>query len=96
MSIRSLYLSGDDEEELFRLTDPNEHPDDRDESMARDEEESLASSAYDDLQEEFDETAESTRLADDSQKLSDDQLADIVRLIEDIQNRREGEQGGLQ
>ena len=55
MSIPSLYLGGDDEEELFRLIDPDEHPDAADENVARKEEESLASSHYDDVQDGSDE-----------------------------------------
>ena len=90
MSIPSLYFSGDDEEELFRLTDPNEHPDAADENVARKEEESLASSHYDEVQNDSDELAEPTHLGAALQEFSDDELAEVVRLIEDIQNRREG------
>lgn len=91
MSLRSLYLSGDDEEELFRLTDPNEHPDDLDESVARQEEESLASGNYDDIQEDFDELAEDTPIAIALQELSEDELSEVARLIESIRHRREEE-----
>ena len=89
MSIPSLYLSGGDEEELFRLTDPNEHPGSSDETVARQEEESLASSHYDEAQDEFDELVEPTHLEVALQELSGDELAEVARLIEDIQNRRE-------
>ena len=91
MSIPSLYHSGDDEEELFRLTDPNEHPDDLDESVARKEEESLASGNYDDIQEDFDELAEDTPIAAALQELSEDELSEVARLIESIRHRREEE-----
>jgi hypothetical protein len=89
MSIPSLYRSGDDEEELFRLTDPNEHPGSSDESVARQEEESLASSHYDEAQAEFDEQVEPAHLEVVLQEFSDEELSEVVRLIEDIQNRRE-------
>ena len=89
MSIPSLYLGGDDEEELFRLIDPDEHPDAADENVARKEEESLASSHYDDVQDGSDELAEPTHLEADLQDLSDDELSEVVQLIKEIQNRRE-------
>ena len=94
MSIPSLYHSGDDEEELFRLTDPNEHPDDLDESVARQEEESLASGNYDDLQDELDELADETSIAAALQGLSEEELEEVARLIEDIRNRNEDESNG--
>lgn len=94
MSIPSLYHSGDDEEELFRLTDPNEHPDDLDESVARQEEESLASGIYDDLQDELDELADETSIAAALQGLSEEELEEVARLIEDIRNRNEDESNG--
>ena len=87
MSIPSLYHSGDDEEELFRLTDPNEHPDNLDESVARQEEESLASGNYDDLQDELDELADETSLAVALQGLSEEELGEVARLIESIRQR---------
>ena len=89
MSIPSRYLSGDDEEDLFRLTNPDEHPDAADENVARKEEESLASSHYDDVQDDSDELAQPTQLGAALQEFSAAQLAEVVRLIEDIQNRRE-------
>jgi hypothetical protein len=91
MSIRSLYSSGDDEEELFRLTAPDEHPDSSDESIAILEEESLSSSNYDDAQDELDEHASPINLEGPLRELSDDELAEVVRLIEEIQNRRESD-----
>ena len=87
MSLRSLYLSGDDEEELFRLTDPNEHPDDLDESVARQEEESLASGNYDDLQDQLDELADETSITGALQGLSEEELGEVARLIERIKQR---------
>ena len=94
MSIPSLYHSGDDEEELFRLTDPDEHPDNLDESVARQEEESLASGNYDDLQDELDELADETSIAAALQGLSEEELEEVARLIEDIRNRNEDESNG--
>ena len=94
MSIPSLYHSGHDEEELFRLTDPDEHPDNLDESVARQEEESLASGNYDDLQDELDELADETSIAAALQGLSEEELEEVARLIEDIRNRNEDESNG--
>ncbi len=91
MSLPSLYTSGDDEEELFRLTDPDDHPNAADESAARKEEESLAGSSYDDAQEEFDEMGEPSSLAitgNSLQELTNDELAEVIELIEAIRNRR--------
>ena len=91
MSIPSLYLSGDDEEELFRLTDPDKHPDDLDESVARKEEESLSSGSYDEIQYEFDELVSDTSIAAALRELSENELAEVARLIENIRHRREEE-----
>ena len=90
MSIHSIYGSGDDEEEIFRLTDPDEHPDSDDEQLARQEEESISSSGYDDAQGEHDESAERIILGATLQDFSDEDLADVFRLIEEIRIRREG------
>ena len=94
MSIRSQYLSGDDEEELFRLTAPEDLPDSIDESIAKLEEESLASSHYDDVQDELDEQAVPTNLEIVVQELSDAEMAEVVRLIEQVRNRRESDCDG--
>lgn len=89
MSLRSEYRSGDDEEELFRLTAPDDHPDLGDESIAKLEEESIASSHYDDDQQEADELAEPDRLGTAVQGLTDDEIAEVLKLINEIQNRRQ-------
>ena len=89
MSIPSLYSSGDDEEELFRLTAPDDHPDAADDSVAKLEEQSLAGSYYDDDQAELDELAEATRLGVAIQDLTDLEREEVLRLVEEIQNRRE-------
>ena len=89
MSIPSLYASGDDEEELFRLTAPDDHPDAADDSVAKLEEQSLASSHYDDDQAEVDELAEATGLGVAIQSLTDQEREEVLRLVEEIQNRRE-------
>ena len=80
MSIPSLYTSGDDEEELFRLTAPHDHPDAADDSVAKLEEQSLASSHYDDDQAEVDEL-EATRLGVAIQDLTDQEREEVVRLV---------------
>ncbi len=92
MTIPSRYTSGDDEEELFRLTDPDEHPDSDDELLARQEEESISSGGYDDTQGEHDESVERLILGAALEDLSDDDLEDVFRLIEEIRNRREEEE----
>lgn len=89
MSVPSLYASGDDEEELFRLTAPDDHPDSEDDSVAKLEEQSLASSHYDDEQAEADELTETTRLDAAIQDFTDEELEEVLRLVEEIQNRRE-------
>ena len=89
MSIPSLYASGDDEGELFRLTTPNAHPDAVDDNVAEREEESLASGNYDDEQAEADELAESTSLGAAIRALTDEEAEEVLRLIEEIQMRRE-------
>ncbi len=88
MSIPSIYGTGDDEEEIFRLTDPDEHPDSDDESLARREEESISGSGYDDAQADHDERSEHDSWQVTLHGLSDEELADAARLIEDIQNQR--------
>ena len=93
MSIPSLYGSGEDEEELFRITDPNAHPDSSDDGVARKEEQSLADNSYDDAQDDFDELSEPTQLEVALQELSEEELTEVARLIEDIRNRREEEAG---
>ena len=89
MTIPSLYISGDDEEELFRLTTPDEHPDSSDDSIARMEEESLARGNYEDIQDESDESAEQTFLEVALLELSEDEAREVFQLIEEIQNRRD-------
>ena len=91
MSIRSQYLSGDDEEELFRLIAPDEHPDASDERIAKLEEESLASSHYDDDQEELDEQFAPSMIEDAVVDLSKDEVAEVLKLIDEIQNRRDSD-----
>ena len=91
MSIPSLYASGDDEEELFRLTAPDDHPDAADDGIAKLEEQFLASSRYDDEQDESDEATELSARAATLRELSDDELAEVDQFIQDILNRCEQE-----
>ena len=91
MSIPSLYTSGDDEEELFRLTAPDDHPNSSDESIARKEDESLSSSNYDYAQDELDENAGQANFEAILREFSDDEMEEVIRLIEEIQNRRESD-----
>ena len=93
MSLRSEYSSGDDEEELFRLTAPDDHPDSGDESIAKLEEQSIASSHYDEDQQKADELAGPTRLEDAAQELTNDEIAEVLELIDEIQKRRESGDG---
>lgn len=55
MSIRSIYGTGPEEEDLFLLTAPSSLPEADDENVAMQEAEWLSSSDYSDNQEEFDE-----------------------------------------
>ena len=91
MSLRSEYRSGDDEEELFRLTAPDDHPDSSDESIAMLEEQSIASSHYDDDQHEADELAETNRLGAAVQELTGNEIAEVLKLIDEIQSRRQSD-----
>lgn len=89
MSIPSLYASGDDEEELFRLTAPEDHPDAADDNVAVLEEQSLAGRCYDDEQAEADEFAEINLLNAAILDLTDQEREEVSRLIDEIQGRRE-------
>ena len=86
-SIPSIYGSGDDEEEIFRLIDPDQHPDTPDDHQAQQEQERLASADYDEVQDRLDESVSlPSDLVSSLQELSDDQLAEVARLIEELQD----------
>ena len=55
MGLRSLYESGPDEEEIFRLIDPNSHPNLEDKAIPEEEVHKLSAPSYDELQEQLDE-----------------------------------------
>ena len=85
-SIRSIYGSGDDEDEIFRLIDPDRHPDAPDDHEAQQEQERLASGDYDDVQDRLDESEGlPSNLTARLQELSADQLAEVSRLIDDLE-----------
>lgn len=88
-SLRSLYGSGDDEEEIFSLVDPEQHPRATDDEEAHQEHERLASGDYDETQEQLDE-AESPGLPHDLlatlQGLTEEQLAEVSRFLVEIQD----------
>ena len=79
----SIYGSGDDEDEICRLTDPDLHPAANDEEIAMREQELLSNTGYDDTQDEMDESASLPHdLTEVLQQLSDDQVAEVIRFLE--------------
>ena len=86
-SLQSRYESGDDEEEIFSLVDPDQHPDTVDDHDARQEQERLANRDYDVVQDELDESESlSPHLIARLQGLSEDQLAELDRFIDKMQS----------
>ena len=91
MSLPSLYGSGDDEEELFRLTRPDGHPNADDPATAEMEQKHIANSDYQDRQEEFDEQAEplAELIGQDAwQALTEREKEAVVDFIRELQGRR--------
>lgn len=91
MSLPSLYGSGDDEAELFRLTRPDGHPNADDPVAAKLEQKHIANSDYQDRQEEFDEQAEplAELVEQDAwQSLTEGEQEAVVDFIRELQGRR--------
>ena len=60
MGLKSLYGSGPDEEAIFRLTNPDSHPNTEDKAITEEEVRRLSAAEYADLQEQFDEQESSS------------------------------------
>ena len=85
MGLWSGYGTGPDEEEIFRLIDPDRHPRTQDETVGMQEEELLGAGSYDDHQEAFDEDADNGRkLAEVWSSLSADAKAQVARLVDSL------------
>ena len=85
MGLWSGYSSGPDEEELFRLIDPDRHPRTQDETVGMQEEQFLGTGSYDDHQEAFDEDADDGRkLAEVWSSLSADGKAQVAKLLDSL------------
>ena len=85
MGLRALYQSGPDEEELFRLTNPDSHPSTEEKAITQEETGRLSASTYADLQAEFDER-ESRRSVQDLietiETLSPQQIAELLNYLQ--------------
>ena len=86
MSLRSLYGSGPDEEEIWgRIIDPSHVPTSVDNEMAEHEKNSLASNEYQERQAEIDEqNSLPTDLAQAWLGLSEEQRATIRQMIDEL------------
>ena len=84
-SLPSLYSSGDDEEEIFSLVDPEQHPYAPDDQEAQREHERLADGDYDEAQDQLDEMESlPPDLLASLQGLSDEQRTEVARFIEEL------------
>ena len=82
MSLASLYESGDDEHELFRVIDPEQHPDADDDTTSMQEEDHLSRDDYQERQEAIDEqSATSSNSPAGWNQLAPDQRAAVERFI---------------
>ena len=88
MSLQSIYSTGDDEAELFRLTAPETETNPKDQTTALQESDWLASCNYDDHQEESDERLDAhpipQDLANALKSLSPEELATVIRFIQNF------------
>ena len=86
MSLQSIYSSGDDEAELFRLTAPETETNPKDQTTALQESCWLTSPNYDDHQEESDERLDvhsiPQDLANSLKPLSPEECAAVIRFIQ--------------
>ncbi len=85
MGLRSFYGSGPDEEEIFRLTNPDCHPNTEDTAIAEEEVHRLSAAEYDDLQEQFDEQESSSsvvlELIEIVHTLSPEKIAELLNFL---------------
>ena len=87
MSVGSLYESGDDECELFRIIDPEHHPDADDDTTSIQEEAHLSRDDYQERQEAIDEqSATSSNSPTEWDQLTPAQRAAVERFIQDLIN----------
>ena len=85
MGLKSIYRSGPDEEEIFRLTNPEVHPITEDSAIAQEDIDRLAASAYDDEQEYFDEQESKPSvggLIERIDTLSPEQVAELLNYLQ--------------
>ena len=85
MGLKSIYGSGPDEEEIFRLTNPEAHPSTEDSAIAQEDIDRLAASAYDDEQEHFDEQESKPsveELIERIDTLSPEQVAELSHYLQ--------------
>ena len=87
MGLTSIYGSGSEEEEIeiFKLVDPNAHPSAEDSEIAREDCDKLATSAYDDEQEQFDEQESKSsveELIERIDTLSPEQVAELLNHLQ--------------
>ena len=86
MGLKSIYGSGHDEEEIFRLTNPEVHPSTEDIAIAQEDIDRLAASAYDDEQEYFDEQESKPSVVEELIEridiLSPEQVAELLNYLQ--------------
>ena len=85
MGLRSLYESGLDEEAIFRLTNPDFHPNTEDKAIAEEEVHRLSAAEYADLQEQFDEQESSSsvlELIETVRTLSPEKIAELLNFLQ--------------
>lgn len=80
MRLKSLYLSGPDEEEIFRLTNPASHPNTEDKTMAQEDAQRLSTAEYDDLQETLDEQI--GKLKERISTLSPERIIELLNFLQ--------------
>ena len=92
MGLRSLYESGSDEEWIFRLTNPETHPNTENDIAAAQEVEWLSTSDYDDVQDEFDEQESQSdiqAITDGLQTLSSHDITQVLRFVQQVRGQDE-------
>ena len=85
MGLKSIYGSGPDEEEIFRLTNPDSHPNTEDKSIAEEEARILSTAEYDDSQEQFDEQESRSsvlELIETVRTLSPEKIAELLNFLQ--------------
>ena len=96
MSLRSLYESGPDEEWIFRLTNPETHPNTKDDIATAQEVERLSAPDYDDAQDKFDEQESQSdiqAITDGLQTLSPHDITRVLRFVQQASGQDETTSG---